>query len=233
MNLEIKIHDDKDLLTSAAAADIATAIAGALELKERASIVLTGGTLGIQILKDLSALQLPVASLDVFWGDERFVGLEDPDRNEHQALEAWPELLQANLFRFPSIDQSLESASTQMNKLIEGHFGAIEQTESVFDVLILGMGPDGHVASLFPGHTQENSWVIAEPNSPKPPLQRLSFSFSALNRASNVFFLASGESKASAVGCALEDPNCDLPAAKVSGQSTTTWYLDKELSRAL
>jgi 6-phosphogluconolactonase len=103
----------------------------------------------------------------------------------------------------------------------------------VFDVLILGMGPDGHVASLFPGHQQQHNWIIAENDSPKPPAQRLSFSFEALNRARNVVFLASGNSKAEVARCAIKDSDCDLPAAKVKGLELTSWYVDQEISREL
>jgi 6-phosphogluconolactonase len=233
MTVEIQISKTTSELTQSAAEAVAERLNQAIVTKSRARLVLTGGTLGIQILTDLANLPLDLERLDVFWGDERFVGLDHPDRNEAQALEAWKELGNAKLFRFPAPNQELDSAALEMNLLIQDEFGELDTPASVFDVLILGMGPDGHIASLFPGHTQPNTWVIAEKNSPKPPAERLSFSYQALNRADHVVFLASGESKAEAIGCALQDLECQLPAAKVQGLKTTTWFLDEEVSRGL
>jgi 6-phosphogluconolactonase len=95
------------------------------------------------------------------------------------------------------------------------------------------MGPDGHVASLFPGHQHELGWIVSEQQSPKPPAERLSFSYQALNRSRAVFFLASGSAKAEVAKCAISDAECDLPAAKVRGLELTRWYVDQEISRAL
>ena len=139
----------------------------------------------------------------------------------------------ANLHRFPESNVTLAEAANTFNAHIESLFGPLDATGAVFDVLILGMGPDGHVASLFPGHQQERSWIIAESDSPKPPAQRLSFSYEALNRARNVVFLASGRAKAEVAACAIRDIECDLPAAKVKGLELTRWYVDQEISREL
>lgn len=233
MTVEIRVLEEINELTATAAEAVSALISKTMEEQPRVRMVLTGGTLGIQILRDLAHLGLPMEALDIYWGDERFVDLEDSDRNEAQALEAWPDLSKARLFRFPAVGQTLQGAADQMNEIIENELGPVHSVGAVFDILILGMGPDGHVASLFPGHLQQKAWIVPEPDSPKPPKGRLSFSFEALNRSSHVIFLASGESKAKAVSCVLENEECDLPAAKVSGLSTTTWFLDKELSRAL
>jgi 6-phosphogluconolactonase len=95
------------------------------------------------------------------------------------------------------------------------------------------MGPDGHVASLFPGKSHAVSWVVAEHASPKPPSQRLSLSYGALNRSRAVFFLASGEAKREAAQCAIAKADCDLPAAMIGGLELTRWYVDSEISRGL
>jgi 6-phosphogluconolactonase len=230
---EVISFDSDDALTLQAAKDIAVLIGQAIAERGRASLVLTGGTLGIKILEDLRALNLDLAKLDVFFGDERFVALDHADRNEHQGLTTWPELANANLHRFPAATMSLTDAANTFNGHIEELFGSLESSDPVFDVLILGMGPDGHVASLFPGHQQQRSWIIAESHSPKRPAQRLSFSYEALNRARNVVFLASGLAKVEAAACAIRDSDCDLPASNVKGLELTRWYVDQEISRAL
>lgn len=233
MSAEIRVLETPALLSMAAAQQVAEEIQRVLQVKPRVRIVLTGGTLGIQILKDLSVLEIPVSKLDVFFGDERYVPLDDSDRNEQQALEAWPELVASKLFRFPDSTGTLERARIEFDALMTEELGALSQDTAAFDILILGMGPDGHVASLFPERQHLEAWIVAEADSPKPPVQRLSFSYKALNRSKKVWFLVSGETKAAATRSVLKDPRCDLPAAQIQGLSGTHWFLDLELSRAL
>ena len=95
---------------------------------------------------------------DQFFGDERFVPLDHPDRNEHQGLEAFPGL-QANLLRYPATGDLTEAAK-QFSEVLQTRFGDLDGDQPVFDFAIVGMGPDGHIASLFPGHRQEKAWVI-------------------------------------------------------------------------
>lgn len=194
-------------------------------------ILLTGGTLGIQLLQDLSRLDLDLADVQFFFGDERFVELNDSDRNEAQGLAVWPALA-SHLHRYPEPNQDLEQASVFMNTQLNQDLGPLDGSGSCFDLVILGMGPDGHVASLFRGAQHEPNWIVSEANSPKAPSQRLSFSYEALNRSAEVWFLVSGEGKAEAVRCALGD-SCDLPAGRVRGLKTTRWFMDQELKRAL
>ena len=230
---EVRTFESDASLTFQAAKDIEALLAQAISDRGCASLVLTGGTLGIKILEDLRSLNLDLSKLDIFFGDERYVALDHEDRNEHQGLATWPELANANLHRFPASNATLAEAANTFNGHIEKLLGPLEAPDPVFDVLILGMGPDGHVASLFPGQQQERSWIIAESDSPKPPAQRLSFSYEALNRARNVVFLASGRAKAEVAACAIRDIECDLPAAKVKGLELTRWYVDQEISREL
>lgn len=194
-------------------------------------VLLTGGSLGIELLRELAQEHLDISGIDFFFGDERYVELNHPDRNEAQGIAAWPNLT-TSLKRFPANDSDLTLAAARISSDFEAVFGPLADISPVFDLVILGMGPDGHVASLFPGHDYPKTWVVAEPNSPKPPSERLSFSYQALNRATEVWFLVSGSSKSNAVRCAKES-DCDLPVAKVHGLSETLWFMDQELRRAL
>jgi 6-phosphogluconolactonase len=230
---EVLAFESDSALTAQAAADIAELLKTAIAARGNARLVLTGGTLGIKILGDLAKQNLDLQNLDIFFGDERFVALDHADRNEHQGLAAWPELASAKLHRFPANDQPLAGAAQAFDSVIEDVLGPINAETAAFDVVILGMGPDGHVASLFPGHQHELGWIVSEQQSPKPPAERLSFSYQALNRSRAVFFLASGSAKAEVAKCAISDPECDLPAAKVKGVELTRWYVDQEISRAL
>lgn len=190
-------------------------------------IALTGGTLGIEVIREFAKFDDGKLPVRFIFGDERFVGLSHPDRNEYQGLAAWPGL-EKYLLRFPNSDQDLDAATGNFEALLKQELG----DSPVFDLTILGMGPDGHIASLFPGHNSRGELVIAEKDSPKPPSKRISLSFQALNRSKQVWFVASGEAKAEAVRCAKKS-DCDLPVAKVKGLEKTLWFIDKELSRAL
>lgn len=231
--IEVRAFESDEAITAQAADDISDLLSRAILERGKARLVLTGGTLGIKILRDLANQGLDLAKLEVFFGDERFVALDHEDRNEHQGLSAWPDLSLTNLYRFPDSTSPLADAAATFDERIESLLGEIDDAAPVFDVVILGMGPDGHVASLFPGRRHEVSWIVAEPNSPKPPAARLSFSYQALNRSRAVFFLASGSAKAEVARCAIQDSNCDLPAAKVRGLELTRWYVDQEISREL
>lgn len=216
-------------LTSRAALDLSIEIRSLLESQEQVNFVLTGGTVGILVLGELSKhlVDLDLTKLHIWWGDERFVASNSPDRNDVQADQALLDFIQlpkSNIHRFPSQEAgSLHEAATLFQ--IE-----IEALEPSFDIVLLGMGPDGHIASLFPGSSPKEFglFVVAEENSPKPPPQRLSLSYSALNSSDQVWFLVSGEEKSEAIKLIFE--GSELPAGRVRGKNATRWYLDRSAS---
>jgi 6-phosphogluconolactonase len=230
--LQKVIEENEQELLARFAEDFHALAKASLQAKSKFEVLLTGGTLGIEVLRNLSRLTLPWSRVSFQFGDERFVPLDDPDRNEYQAISVWPELAHLNLHRYPGADKPLERARQQMDAEFTLRFGEVTDSNPVFDLAIVGFGPDGHVASLFPGRETGENWIVSESNSPKPPTERLSLSYKALNRASHMWFLAAGKPKAEVVRCALGG-QCDLPLAKVSGQTSTVWYLDRELSDEL
>lgn len=229
----MSIHSfaSSDELIAKAAADFASVTSELLATKPEIRVLLTGGTLGIEFVSAISKLNLEWSKIWLMFSDERFVGLEHPDRNEFQAITVWPELSKY-LSRFPSSDIDLDTARKELNDELFAKLGSIQESSAVFDITVLGMGPDAHVASLFPDHEAQGDWVVAEPNSPKPPSQRLSLSYGALNRSERVWFLAAGESKQWAVQQS-RDQDGGLPASKVRGMSETAWYLDQLISDEL
>ena len=216
------------------AAEIAHAVA--VEIRDLAvssetlSVGLTGGTLGVAVAAALSQLDdLPTDRLHCLFGDERYVALDDAERNEAQVLSVWPTLKNTSLLRYPDPAQfdNLEAARDAFEEQLRA-----TNLVSGFDVLILGVGPDGHVASLFPGHARGGELVVAEPDSPKPPAQRLSLSYQLLNRAKRVWFVAAGVAKVDAIHAGL-DPNGELPVARVKGLIETRWFIDREIADGL
>jgi 6-phosphogluconolactonase len=221
-----------DDVARSAAKDLATELARLLESQQDVNLVLTGGTVGIKVLNELAPLMhgLDLSRLEIWWGDDRFVEPDSPDRNSVQAREALlsrVSIPDQNIHEMPSIeDGDLEAASKAFSAKID-----LETPH--FDIVLLGMGPDGHVASLFPGSMaiKHGNWVVAEPDSPKPPQQRISLSYDALSSAKQVWFLVAGKDKAPAVSKVFEGEN--LPAARVSGKELTKWYLDQEAASGI
>jgi 6-phosphogluconolactonase len=218
-------------LASKAAEDLAQEVLELLS-KQSVNLVLTGGSVGIKTLSELAPLLVAkdLSGLHLWWGDERFVEERSSERNYVQAVAAMISKISIpakNLHPMPaSGDKSLIDAASEFAQ----HLG---DTSPQFDIVLLGMGSDGHVASLFPGSdaTVVTDLVSVEKNSPKAPAERISLSIQALSSATEVWFLVSGSDKANAVKRVFD--NEDLPAAKVTGKKLTRWYLDAQAASEL
>ena len=238
----VVVHRDRQFLADAAAARLVTAIVDAQSSRGQADIVLTGGSMGSALLvalgdsKARDAIDWP--RLNLWWGDERFLAAGDPERNETQSreslLDAVP-LDPARVHAMPSADgpdgADVDAAAA---RYAEELAAAAPSGRNVpeFDVLLLGVGPDAHVASLFPGHPalhERDQSVIGVRSAPKPPPVRISMTFPSLCAARDVWFLVSGADKAGAVGLALSGAGpLQAPAAGVTGIRSTTWFLDRD-----
>ena len=218
----------------AVATDVLAELNRAIFERGRADIVVTGGTVGIGSLAAIANHPdrdtVDWLHVRVWWGDERFVPTGDPDRNEGQATEALLGSLPLNpefVFRFPSSDSlSLDDARDTFDSQLRTVFG----NEPHFDVVLNGIGPDGHVASLFPGrdHGANDEFVIAVEDSPKPPAMRLSLTFGALNRGEKVWIIAAGADKADAIKRLMSgSPVSETPASGLHGRVETAVYLDE------
>ena len=199
--------------------------------KPEANVAITGGTVGIATLAEI-ALNERAASFDFnrinfWWGDERFVASDSADRNSvqaHNALFSKIQIDPSKLHQFPSADNglTLDEAAAQ--------FAAyVEDVRPHFDLVFLGMGPDGHINSLFPGKPTPAPGVqiIAEHDSPKPPPQRLSFTYEVMNAADEIWFTVAGADKADAVNVAFGDDPTSLPVGRVHGRIKTVWFVDQ------
>ncbi len=193
-------------------------------------IVLTGGGIATAVHRAVAA-HPSVGSVDwdrveVWWGDERFVDAGSPDRNALEARRDWLDRVGATrVHEIPAADQvtTAEEAAAAYS-LALGDRGP-------FDLLMLGLGPDGHVASLFPGHPVLNAEgvAVAVHDSPKPPPDRVTLTFEALNRSREVWFLVSGSAKADAVAAALAPEGSVevTPARGIHGLGEVWWFLDE------
>jgi len=241
---------DAELLAEAVAARLLTRLVDAQALRGGASVVLTGGGIGIAVLEAVRRSPARAAvdwsSVDVWWGDERFVPADDAERNERQAREALLDSLDLDPARVhpmgalggPDGDDVDAAAARYAQELRRA--APPDHEVPPFDVLLLGIGPDGHTASLFPESpaAHDERLVVGVHGSPKPPPTRISLGFPALNAAREAWFVVAGAEKAPMVSMALSGAGrVQVPAAGVAGRAATLWLLDEaaagELPREL
>lgn len=239
---EIIKHADGPSVAVAVADSFIKHVCSLLSHRNEVHISLTGGTVGILSLVKL-AEHPEVGSVDwhrvhIWWGDERFVAADSKDRNALQARQALLNGLPldpAKVHEFPaydsasvvSVEEQLDLAAADFSKHVAATFAATGGSP-MFDLTLLGMGPDGHVASLFPGHPLPDPGiaVIAEHNSPKPPPQRLSFSYEAINNSQEIWLVVAGADKAEATAVAFGDAPTRLPVGRIHALKKTIWHLD-------
>ncbi|WP_406313859.1 6-phosphogluconolactonase [Streptosporangium sp. NBC_01639] len=234
------IHRDADVLAKAAAARVITRTVDAQSGKGSASLVLTGGTIGIATLAEIAASPARDAvdwrNLDIWWGDERFLPSGHPERNETGAREALLDHVdldpaRVHVMRGPDSGMTAEeSAEAYAEELCRAARPEDHGPAPSFDVMMLGMGPDGHVASLFPGMPSlyETRPVVAVHGAPKPPPTRISLTLPVIQGAREVWLIAAGAEKAGAVRLALSDSGTmQVPAAGARGRRRTLFLLDR------
>jgi 6-phosphogluconolactonase len=244
---EVLVHTSGDLLASAAAARTVTRLADAIAAEGHAHLVLTGGGIGTKVLAAIAAAPARDAVdwrlVDFWWGDERFEAAGDPERNETGARAALLDALRVDQARVHAVagpdgpdgddpDAAAARYAAELAAAASGETGAVP----VFDVLMLGIGPEGHVASIFPDSPAAHATgsVVAVRNSPKPPPTRISLTFGAIQAAREVWILASGAEKADAVAEALSGVSQDkLPAAGARGRDRTLFLLDEAAASKL
>lgn len=204
------------------------------------SVVLTGGTIAEDVHRAAAALESDVVDwtrVDFWWGDERYVPADSGDRNDRQARLDLLDVVGADPARVHAMP-SADGVSSGLDAAAAAYAEELERPgNDTFDLVLLGLGPDGHVASLFPGSSQlsvDDRATVAVSDSPKPPPERISLTFRKLSSTREVWFLVSGEGKADAVARALADEGStqETPVRGVTAPSAT-WWLDQEAAGSL
>lgn len=237
---DLRIHDDVDTLVGDAAGWLLDRIAAAQAEGRTPHVALTGGSVAEPFHAEVARRSVDHAAdlhrVDWWWGDERFVPADSDERNDASALRVLLQPRQVpaeRIHRVATRDEvaDVEAAAARYSEDLRRH-GATEM-----DVVVLGIGPDGHVASLFPGRPQvevAEAGALAVRDSPKPPPERVSLSMPVLRQAHAVLFLATGEAKASALADArTPGPLIDVPARGPRGTVETVWCLDRAAASAL
>lgn len=204
-----------------------------------AHVALTGGSTGSTVLQAI-ARHPKVSSIDwslvhFWWGDERFVSHSDPDRNARQSRDALLDHITVpaeNVHEMAAADSGLtldEAAAAYAAEL--ARFGTDDEPWPSFAVCFLGVGADGHIASLFPDRvevTVTDAAVLPVRDSPMPPSERITLSRPVLNSAKRVWLVLTGVDKASALGLALAGASyTNVPAAGAKGRKRTVFFVDE------
>ncbi|MGI8537172.1 MAG: 6-phosphogluconolactonase [Mycobacteriales bacterium] len=242
----IVVVRDPEVLAEAVAARLLTRLIDGQAVRGQASVVLTGGGVGIAALAAVARSPARAAvdwrRVDVWWGDERFVPIGDPERNERQARQALLDDLDLDPARVHPMgalggvdgddpDAAAARYADELRAAAPPGFAA-----PPFDVLLLGMGAEGHTASIFPesAAAHDERLVLGVHGCPKPPPTRVSLGFPALCAAREVWLVVAGADKATMVAMALSGAGrVQVPAAGVAGTAQTLWLLDEAAASAL
>lgn len=235
----VLVHQDRTVLALAVATRFLATVGGIVAAKGEANIALTGGGLGTDILAAINESprrdSVDWSKVAVWWGDERWVPAGDSERNDtgaRSALLDHIDLEPRRIHSFPAAGgaDDLDSAARRYAADLAAAAPSGQPTVN-FDIMFLGVGPDGHVASLFPGREGirvAEPGVVAVRNSPKPPPERLSLTLPSINASDRIWLCLAGADKASAFGLALADVSTvEVPAAGVEGRLETLFFVDQ------
>lgn len=230
---EVVIYSDAEELAKATGERLLTTLIQAQADGSTARIVLTGGGSGIGLLAAITSLpardEVDWARVEFFWGDERFVPASDPQRNDLQAREALLDSVPID----PALVHPMAASDGEFGSDVDAAAAAYAEIigdQPSFDVVMLGIGPEGHVASIFPDSpaVHDDRTVVAVRDCPKPPPTRISLTLPTIRTASEVWIVTAGEGKAQAVATALAGAGeVSLPAAGAVGTSRTLYLLDQ------
>jgi 6-phosphogluconolactonase len=235
--VEVVVHPDEQVLAAAIASRLIVVVSDAVASGGTASVVLTGGGIGTGCLAAVAAHPARDAvdwsRVDFWWGDERFVPSGDPERNETGARDALLDHIPADPARIHVMAASDGAYGADVDAAAAAYAAEVP---SSFDVVMLGIGPEGHVASLFPWAPAlgDNRLAVAVRDSPKPPPTRISLTFGPLRSAGEVWILASGTSKADAIAAVVAGTSpSECPAAGATGRDRTLLLADREAAAKL
>jgi 6-phosphogluconolactonase len=246
---DIAVHAKPDVVAAAAAARLITRLVDLQAAGNTPKVVLTGGGVGTATLEQVRATvardAVDWSRVEFYWGDERFLPPGDPERNETQARAALLDHVPVDPAKVFAMGADTGTGPSGADDAAEEYAAILRRAARPedhgpvpsFDILMLGMGPEGHIASIFPHspavYENERS-VVAVHGCPKPPPTRISLTLPAIRAAAEVWVLATGEAKAAAVAMALGAAGeVAIPAAGAIGRRRTRWLLDRAAAAKL
>lgn len=241
MDTVIKISQSQEELARDLARELADTINSAGDNKKLLNIALSGGgtpRLLFSILADHFSDSISWEYVHFFWGDERCVPPEDPESNygmTKKKLFDWINIPSGNIHRIFGENLPEQEAFRYSNEI--GSFTRKREGLPVFDLIILGLGEDGHIASIFPGRTDlfASGNICEVTLHPSTGQKRITITGKVINNADLIIFLVTGSSKAEMVSAIIENPGItDYPAASIEPvHGTLKWYLDADAASML
>jgi 6-phosphogluconolactonase len=237
MKMDTRVFQDGDALSRAALDELLRIVSNAVKERGRFAIALAGGHTPAKLYQmwaqgEKTGTQTPWERVHLFWGDERYVPYDDPASNYRMAREsliAHVPIPASNVHPMPTDAPQPEKAAEAYEGELSRFFGA---GTPAFDVQLLGLGVEGHTASLFPGSPaleEKARWVAAAVAAVEPP-QRLTLTLPVLNQARNTFFLVTGADKRPIIA-ALRGQSAQgsgaYPASRVQPNGPVVWFLDE------
>jgi 6-phosphogluconolactonase len=214
-----RVCADADALVGELSAALRTEAAAAIAARGAFHLVLAGGTTPLALYRALARQQAGDARWHIWYGDERCLPVDHPERNSQAIEAAW---LSAS--RIPPENRRPIPAE-HGSQVGANEYAVWLAGREDFDVVLLGMGEDGHTASLFPGHDWAGADVLAVHDAPKPPPERVSLSASRLNRSQCVWFVITGAGKREALSRWKNGE--PLPVSVIHGKQQTLAWLDQ------
>lgn len=229
----VLVHPDAATLAASAAVRFIGLLQDVQAQGRVPAVALTGGGTGIAVLAQVAASPLRVlidwSQVEIYWGDERFVRESDPERNAKQAWDALLSLVDVDPARVHEMAASDGAFSDDVDAAAAEYASLVPAT---LDLVLLGVGGEGHVASVFPDSpavaaADDDTPVVAVRDCPKPPPTRISLTLPYIRRAAQVWTLVAGDAKAEALArAAAGEPASDVPVAGAVGRERTVWLLD-------
>lgn len=240
---DVTVLADKETLAYEAARRFVALAQASIQARGAFHVALAGGSTPKRLHELLASApfreQLDWSRVKVFFGDERFVPPDDPESNvamARRSLLDHVDIPAEQVFPFPTVGTTPEAAAEQYARTLLSVLG----DPPVLDLILLGMGEDGHTASLFPGHPEvthpSGNWVAAVHEAPKPPSTRLTLTYATIKAARHITVLVSGQGKAEALEHIFQD-NTDHTQWPVRGiypaNGEITWLVDQEAASTL
>lgn len=236
----VLVHHDPSALAASLAARFLTKVVDLLDEHERVNIVLEGGRVAMDVLRQINENpardSVDWSRVHFWWGDERFVPAGDAERNDAKARQMLLDHIDVpvgNIHPMAASDTglSLDEAAAAYEAELREHADGDARLPR-FDITFLGVGPDGHTASLFPEHREileKDALVLPVRDSPKPPPERITLTRPALNSSQRIWVEIAGAEKASSLGLALAGAAySEVPIAGIKGRRRTVFFVDRE-----
>lgn len=231
------VMKNADEVVSALASYVLHAQKEAVEKKGRFTVALSGGSLPKMLRGLIGVESVDWDKWQVYYADERAVPLDHPDSNHalcEKELYSKVPIPKENIHPIDTtLLDDLEELSDAYEKALILQFASKDSARfPIFDLILLGMGPDGHTCSLFPGHellAEEDRWVAYLEDSPKPPPKRITLTYPVINHALRVAFVATGAGKQEMLSKVLDQPELGLPCSRVRPTGgSVCWFVDED-----